>query len=69
MINFEHIIQAVFEEENIASDVLGEPAGGTSQFSADKLYAQGDPRVPYIAPGVVTRKGVIKRKRKKRKKK
>ena len=69
MINFEHIIQAVFEEENISSDVLGEPAGGASQFSADKLYAQGDTRVPYLTPGIVTRKGVVKRKRKKRKKK
>lgn len=75
MISLEKIILDVLNEENIAGDVLGAPAGGTSQFSGD-FYAPGDSRIPYSIygkGGVMTRKGLIKgrkkRKKKKRKKK
>lgn len=67
MINFKQLIQAVIEEENISGDVLGAPAAGTSQFSSDELYAQGDNRVPYMSPGVTTRRGRIKSKIKNKK--
>lgn len=75
MINLESLIKQVLEEENISGDVLGTPAGGTSQFSGD-FYAPGDTRIPYPfygKGGVMTRRGLIKgrkkRKKKKRKKK
>jgi hypothetical protein len=70
MINLEQLVKQVLEEDNVAGDVLGAPAGGTSQFSAD-TYAPGDNRIPYSiygARGVMTRGGLIKG-RKKRKKK
>lgn len=69
MINFESIIQAVFKEnENIVGDVLGEPAAGTSQFSSDKIYASGETRIPFTMPGIATRRGTIKRKKRKKRK-
>lgn len=75
MISLEKIILDVLEEENTAAGALGEPAGGTSQFSGD-FYAPGDTRIPYPfygKGGVMTRRGLIKgrkkRKKKKRKKK
>ncbi len=68
MINLQNLILQVLNEENVAGDALGAPAGGTSQFSGD-FYAPGDTRIPYsVYGGVMTRKGLIKR-RKKRKKK
>jgi hypothetical protein len=57
-------------EENTVSGALGSPAGGTSQFSGD-TYAPGDTRIPYSIygkRGVMSRGGLIKG-RKKRKKK
>ena len=68
MISLEKIILDVLKEENVSGDVLGSPAGGTSQFSGD-TYATGDHRIPYsVYGGTMTRRGLIKR-RKKRKKK
>jgi hypothetical protein len=75
MISLEKIILDVLKEENVSGDVLGSPAGGTSQFSGD-TYATGDNRIPYsVYGGIMSRRGLIKRrkkrknKRKKRKKK
>jgi hypothetical protein len=77
MINFKKIILNVLKEDNVSGDVLGAPAAGTSQFSGD-FYAPGDNRRPfpfYGKGGVMTRRGLIKgrkkksKKRKKRKKK
>lgn len=74
MINIEKIVLNVLEEENVSGGVLGDPAGGTSQFSSDEVYGPGEVRVPYsVYGGVMTRKGLIngrkKRKKKRRKKK
>ncbi len=53
-------------EETDSAGVLGDAAGGTSQFSGD-TYATGDTRVPYsIYGGVLTRKGLIKRKKRRK---
>jgi hypothetical protein len=73
MINLEEIILSVLNETNTAGSALGAPAAGTSQFSSD-FYATGDARIPYSIygkGGVMTRGGLIKgrKKRKKRKKK
>ena len=75
MISLEKIISDVLEEENTSAGALGPAAGGTSQFSGD-TYATGDTRIPYSIygkGGVMTRRGLIKgrkkRKKKKRKKK
>lgn len=69
MISLEKIILGVLNEDNVSSGVLGEPAGGTSQFSGD-FYAPGDNRIPYsVYGGVMTRKGLIKRRKKRKKKK
>ncbi len=75
MINLEQIILDVLNEVNTVGGVLGAPAAGTSQFSGD-TYAPGDTRIPYSIygkGGVMTRRGLIKgrkkRKKKKRKKK
>ncbi len=70
MINLEQIVLDVLNEQNVAGAVLGAPAAGTSQFSGD-TYATGDARIPYSIygkGGVMTRGGLIKG-RKKRKKK
>ena len=70
MISLEKIIMDVLNEQNTAGSVLGAPAAGTSQFSGD-TYATGDMRIPYSIygkGGVMTRRGLIKG-RKKRKKK
>jgi len=69
MINLEELILDVLNEMNTVAGALGAPAGGTSQFSGD-TYATGDTRIPYSIyskGGVMTRKGLIKG-RKKRKK-
>jgi hypothetical protein len=71
MINLEQIILNVLKEENVAAAALGAPAGGTSQFSSD-FYASGDTRIPYSIygkGGVMTRGGLIKGKKKRKKKK
>jgi|LakMenEpi03Aug12_release.lakeMendotaPanAssembly.Ray.scaffolds.fasta_scaffold3359508_2 hypothetical protein len=68
MINLEKIIRDVLNEDNVSGAALGAPAAGTSQFSGD-FYAPGDTRIPYsVYGGVMTRRGLIK-KRKKRKRK
>jgi hypothetical protein len=69
MINLEQIIFDILNEMTAAS-VLGASAGGTSQFSGD-TYATGDTRIPYSIygkGGVMTRKGLIKGKKKRKKK-
>ena len=69
MINLENIILQVLKEENLAGDVLGPAAGGTSSFSGD-TYATGDTRIPYsVYGGIMTRGGLIKRRKKRKKKK
>jgi len=71
MINLEQIILDILNEENTAAGALGAPAGGTSQFSGD-TYAPGDARIPYSIygkGGVMTRGGLIKGKKKRKKKK
>ena len=71
MINLERIILDILNEENTVVDALGAPAGGTSQFSGD-TYAPGDTRIPYSIygkGGVMTRGGLIKGKKKRKKKK
>jgi len=70
MISLEKIILDVLKEENSAAGAFGPAAAGTSQFSGD-TYATGDARIPYSIygkGGVMTRGGLIKG-RKKRKKK
>jgi hypothetical protein len=70
MINLEQIILDVLEEENVVASALGAAAGVTSQFSGD-TYAPGDTRIPYSIygkGGVMTRGGLIKGKKKRKKK-
>lgn len=69
MINLENLVLQILKEDNLAGDVLGPAAGGTSAFSGD-TYAPGDTRIPYsVYGGVMTRGGLIKpRKRRKKKK-
>jgi hypothetical protein len=70
MINLEQIILDILNEETTVGSALGAPAGGTSQFSGD-TYATGDTRIPYSIygkGGVMTRKGLIKGKKKRKKK-
>jgi hypothetical protein len=70
MINLEKIVLNVLEEESTVGTVLGAAAGGTSQFSSD-TYAPGDTRIPYSIygkGGVMTRGGLIKGKKKRKKK-
>ena len=70
MINLEQIVLDVLNEQNVAGVVLGTPAAGTSQFSGD-TYAPGDARIPYSIygkGGVMTRGGLIKGKKKRKKK-
>lgn len=71
MINIEKIILDILKEENTVGAALGTPAAGTSQFSGD-TYAPGDTRIPYSIygkGGVMTRGGLIKGKKKRKKKK
>jgi hypothetical protein len=71
MINLEEIILNVLKEENTVGAALGAAAAGTSQFSGD-TYATGDTRIPYSIygkGGVMTRGGLIKSKKKRKKKK
>jgi hypothetical protein len=70
MINLEQIILNVLNEQNTVASALGAPAGGTSQFSGD-TYATGDTRIPYSIygkGGVMSRRGLIKGKKKRKKK-
>lgn len=71
MINLEKVILDVIKEQTTVASALGTPAGGTSQFSND-TYAPGDARIPYSIygkGGVMTRGGLIKGKKKRKKKK
>jgi hypothetical protein len=70
MINLEQIILDVLNEENTVAAALGASAGGISQFSGD-TYATGDTRIPYSIygkGGVMTRGGLIKGKKKRKRK-
>jgi hypothetical protein len=72
MINLEQIVLDVLEEENLAGGAASAFGPGVqstaTQFSGDN-YAPGDARIPKsIFGGIVTRRGLIKG-RKKRKKK
>ena len=70
MINLVQIVLNVLKEQNVTGSVLGAPAAGTSQFSGD-TYATGDTRIPYSIygkGGVMTRGGLIKDKKKRKKK-
>jgi hypothetical protein len=72
MINLENIINEVLKEQNVAGgagSVLGPGVQATAtQFSGDN-YAPGDARVPKsLYGGIVTRGGLIKRRKKRTKK-
>lgn len=73
MISLEELINQILEEENVAGDAgsafgLGVQATAT-QFSGD-TYAPGDARVPKsLYGGIVTRRGLIKGRKKRKKKK
>jgi hypothetical protein len=72
MINLEQVVLDVLNEENLvggAASAFGSGVQSTAtQFSGDN-YAPGDARIPKsIFGGIVTRRGLIKG-RKKRKKK
>ena len=72
MINLEQIILDVLNEENVAGGAASAFGPGVqstaTQFSGDN-YAPGDARIPKsLYGGIVTRRGLIKG-RKKRKKK
>ena len=73
MINLENLIKQVLEEENMAGgtgSAFGTGVQATAiQFSGD-TYAPGDARVPKsLYGGIVTRRGLIKGKKKRKKKK
>jgi len=75
MISLENLIKQVLEEENVAGgpgSAFGPGVQATaSQFSGD-TYAPGDTRIPYSIygkGGVMTRKGLIKSRKKRKKKK
>lgn len=75
MINLENLIEQVLEEENVAGgagSAFGPGVQATAtQFSGDN-YATGDARIPYSIygkGGVMTRGGLIKGKKKRKKKK
>ena len=72
MINLEQIILDVLNEENVAggpASAFGPGVQATAtQFSGD-TYAPGDARIPKsIFGGIVTRRGLIKGRKKRRKK-
>lgn len=73
MINLETLIKQVLEEENMAGgadSAFGPGVQATAtQFSGD-TYASGDARVPKsLFGGIVTRRGLIKGRKKRKKKK
>lgn len=73
MINLEILIKQVLEEENMAGgagSAFGSGVQSTAtQFSGD-TYASGDARVPKsLYGGIVTRRGLIKGRKKRKKKK
>ena len=73
MINLEKLIKQVLEEENIAGgagSAFGPGVQATAtQFSGD-TYAPGDARVPKsLYGGIVTRRGLIKSRKKRKRKK
>ena len=73
MINIENLIKQVLEEENMAGgagSAFGSGVQSTAtQFSGD-TYAPGDARVPKsLYGGIVTRRGLIKGRKKRKKKK
>ena len=73
MISLESLIAQVLEEENVAGgagSAFGPGVQATAtQFSGD-TYASGDARVPKsLYGGIVTRKGLIKSRKKRKKKK
>jgi hypothetical protein len=72
MINLEQMVLDVLNEENVAGGAASAFGSGVqstaTQFSGDN-YAPGDARIPKsIFGGIITRRGLIKG-RKKRKKK
>lgn len=73
MINLENLIEQILEEENMAGgagSAFGPGVQATAtQFSGD-TYAPGDARVPKsLYGGIVTRGGLIKSRKKRKKKK
>lgn len=73
MISLEKIILSVLNEENVAGGATSAFGPGVqttaTQFSGD-TYASGDARVPKsLYGGIVTRKGLIKSRKKRKKKK
>lgn len=73
MINLENLIQQVLEEDVVAGgadSAFGPGVQATaSQYSGD-TYAPGDTRIPKsIFGGIVTRRGLIKSRKKRKKKK
>jgi len=73
MINLEILIKQVLEEENMAGGAGSAFGAGVqataTQFSGD-TYAPGDARVPKsLYGGIVTRRGLIKGRKKRKKKK
>ena len=72
MINLEQLILDVLKEENVAGGAASAFGSGVqstaTQFSGDN-YAPGDARIPKsIFGGIVTRRGLIKGKKKRKKK-
>jgi hypothetical protein len=72
MINLEQIVLNVLKEQNIsggASSAFGPGVQSTAtQFSGD-TYAPGDARIPKsLYGGIITRRGLIKGKKKRKKK-
>lgn len=73
MINLETLIKQVLEEENMAGgagSAFGPGVQATAtQFSGD-TYASGDARIPKsLYGGIVTRRGLIKGRKKRKKRK
>lgn len=73
MINLKNLIDQVLKEENMAggaSSAFGSGVQATAtQFSGD-TYAPGDARTPKsLYGGIVTRRGLIKGRKKRKKKK
>ena len=73
MINLKNLIYQVLKEQNIAGgagSAFGSGVQATAtQFSGD-TYAPGDARIPKsLYGGIVTRRGLIKSRKKRKKKK
>jgi hypothetical protein len=72
MINLEQMVLDVLNEENVAGGAVSAFGPGVqstaTQFSGDN-YAPGDARIPKsIYGGIITRRGLIKGKKKRNKK-